>query len=387
MEIFQADSEEAVVDIIKAGQPVEIAGGATKLQLGGPVQATRRLDVSAISGISLYEPAELIMTVKAGTKLSQVEAVLAQQGQQLAFEPPNLSALLGSDHDGQTIGGVVATNLSGPRRPTAGAARDHLLGLRAVNGRGEIFRAGGRVVKNVTGYDLCKLLTGSYGTMAVFTELTLKVLPAPETEETVALSHLDAKEAVAVMCQALGSSAGLSGAAWVPGKDGPSLTCLRLEGFGPSVEARRQRLTTLLAGRAEFSVWPAHASKAWWREMRDVAPLAGKDGRAVWKISLPATQAPSVLTKLQALGEHEVVLDWGGALIWLSLPCGPDARSASLRALLPPDAYAMLMVAPADIRARHPVFQPRPGAQMAIEDKVRQSFDPDRLLNPGRMSC
>jgi len=387
MEIFQADSEEAVVDIIKAGQPVEIAGGATKLQLGGPVQATRRLDVSAISGISLYEPAELIMTVKAGTKLSQVEAVLAQQGQQLAFEPPNLSALLGSDHDGQTIGGVVATNLSGPRRPTAGAARDHLLGLRAVNGRGEIFRAGGRVVKNVTGYDLCKLLTGSYGTMAVFTELTLKVLPAPETEETVALSHLDAKQAVAVMCQALGSSAGLSGAAWVPGKDGPSLTCLRLEGFGPSVEARRQRLTTLLAGRAEFSVWPAHTSKAWWREMRDVAPLAGKDGRAVWKISLPATQAPSVLTKLQALGEHEVVLDWGGALIWLSLPCGPDARSASLRALLPPDAYAMLMVAPADIRTRHPVFQPRPGAQMAIEDKVRQSFDPDRLLNPGRMSC
>lgn len=386
MDILQADSEEAVVDIIKAGQPVEITGGGTKLQLGRPVQATRRLDVSAISGISLYEPAELIMTVKAGTPLGQVEAALAEQGQQLAFEPPNLSALLGSGHGGQTIGGVVATNLSGPRRLTAGAVRDHLLGLRAVNGRGEIFRAGGRVVKNVTGYDLCKLLTGSYGTMAVFTELTLKVLPAPETEETVALSNLDAKDAVSVMCQGLGSSAGLSGAAWVPGKDGQSLTCLRLEGFGPSVEARRQRLTALLAGRGDLTLWPAHTSKAWWREMRDVSPLAGKEHRAVWKISLPATQAPALLTKLQSLGEHEVVLDWGGALIWLSLPCGDDAQAAALRAMLPPDAYAMLMVAPPETRARQPVFQPRPGAQMAIEDRVRQSFDPDRLLNPGRMA-
>jgi len=242
------------------------------------------------------------------------------------------------------------------------------------------------VVKNVTGYDLCKLLTGSFGTMAVFTELTLKVLPAPETEETVALSNLDPRKAVTAMCQGLGSSAGLSGAAYVPGQDGQSLTCLRLEGFGPSVEARRQRLLALLSGHSETSVWPAHTSRAWWRELRDVAPLAGREGRAVWKISLPATQAPALLQKLKALGEHEVVLDWGGALIWLSLPCGEDARAGALRSLLPPDAYAMLMAAPAEIRARQPVFQPRPAAQMAIEDKVRQSFDPDRLLNPGRMA-
>jgi glycolate oxidase FAD binding subunit len=326
------------------------------------------------------------MTVKAGTPLCMVEAALAEQGQQLAFEPPDLSALLDSGHGGQTIGGVVATNLSGPRRISAGAVRDHVLGMRAVNGRGEIFRAGGRVVKNVTGYDLCKLLTGSYGTMAVLTELTLKVLPAPEAEETVALSNLDPREAVTAMCQGLGSSAGLSGAAHVPGKDGQSLTCLRLEGFGPSVEARRQRLLALLSGHAEISVWPAHTSKAWWRELRDVSPLAGRDGRAIWKISLPATQAPALLHKLRGLGDHEVVLDWGGALIWLSLPCGEDAQASALRSLLPPGAYAMLMAAPAEIRARQPVFQPRPAAQMAIEDKVRQSFDPDRLLNPGRMA-
>jgi len=386
LETIKADSEEAVADIIKAGQPIEIAGGGTKLQLGRPVQARRRLDLVAMSGINLYEPAELVMTAKAATPLALVEATLAQHGQQLAFEPPDFSRLLGAGHGGQTLGGVVATNLSGPRRIAAGAVRDHVLGLRAVNGRGEIFRAGGRVVKNVTGYDLCKLLTGSYGTMAVFTELTLKVLPAPETEETVVLTGLGARDAVAAMCTALGSAAAISGAAWVPGRDGTSMTCLRLEGFGPSVEARRVRLLSRLGGHGEVSVWPAHTSKAWWRELRDVAPLAGREGRAVWKISLPATQAPDVLKKLRSLGEHEMYLDWGGAAIWLSLPCGEDAHAVALRALLPVEAYAMLIVAPPEIRSRQPVFQPRPAAQMALEDRVRQSFDPEGLLNPGRMA-
>jgi len=382
MDILKAGDEAAVADILKQGKAVEIAGGATKLGLGRPVTAERRLDVSALSGITLYEPAELLLTAAAGTPLAQIEATLSQHGQCLAFEPPDLSRLLGAGAR-QTLGGVVATNLSGPRRISAGAARDHVLGLRAVNGRGEIFRAGGKVVKNVTGYDLPKLLTGSFGTMAVFTELTLKVLPAAETEETVAVSGLDCRQAVSVMCQALGSSAALSGAAWVPGRDGDTLTCFRLEGFGPSVQARRQRLLALLDLDADL--WTAPASKAWWREMRDVAPLGAGEGHAVWKISLPATQAPALLEKLKSLGEYKVALDWGGALVWVSLPCGADAKAADLRALLPPDAYAMLMVAPADVRARQPVFQPRPAAQMAIEEKVRRSFDPDCLLNPGRM--
>jgi len=377
--VLKAGDEAAVADILKQGKPVGISGGGTKLAMGRPVTAERRLDMSALSGITLYEPAELMMTMGAATPLSQVEATLSQHGQCLAFEPPDLSRLLGAG-SGQTIGGVVATNLSGPRRLSAGAVRDHVLGLRAVNGRGEIFRAGGKVVKNVTGYDLPKLLTGSYGTMAVFTELTVKVLPSPETEETVALAGLDCAEGVAVMCRALGSSAALSGAAWVPGTG----VALRLEGFGPSVEARRQRLLALLGHEAE--IWPAHTSKAWWREMRDVVPLGSGEGRAIWKISLPATQAPALLETLKSLGEHQVVLDWGGALVWLSLPCGNDAQAVALRALLPPDAYAMLVVAPAEVRARQAVFQPRPAAQMAIEEKVRRSFDPDGLLNPGRMA-
>lgn len=386
MDIVKADCEDSIADIVRQGRTLEIAGGGTKLALGRPVTAQRRLDISALSGISMYEPGELVMSVRAATPLSVVEATLAQHGQALAFEPPDLGRLLNGGAGGQTIGGVISANLSGSRRIAAGAARDHVLGMRGVNGRGEIFRAGGRVVKNVTGYDLCKLLTGSFGTMAVFTELTLKVLPAPETEETIALPGLDVRSAVTVMCRALGSSAAISGAAYLPERNGCSLTCLRLDGFGPSVEARRQRLmATLLEGR-EAAIWPAHASREWWREMRDVAPLAGAADRAIWKISLPATQAPSVLEKLKGLGEYDYLLDWGGALLWLSLPCGEDAQAAALRGLLPPDSFAMLIAAPPAIRAVQAVFQPRPAAQTAIEERVRRSFDPDGLLNPGRMA-
>lgn len=386
MTIIEADSEESVADIIKQGNTLEIAGSGSKLGLGRPVTASNRLSLRGLSGITLYEPAELVLSAKAATPLAEIEAILAERHQALAFEPPDLSRLLGTTANHQTIGGIVATNLSGPRRCVAGGVRDHVLGLRAVNGRGEIFRAGGRVVKNVTGYDLCKLLTGSYGTMAVFTEITLKVLPAPETEESLVLAGLDEKAAVGVMCQAMGSSAGISGAAWVPHQGMPPLTVLRLEGFGPSVEARRQRLLTRLALHAPADLWTEDKSRSFWRDVRDVIPLAGQPDRAVWKISLTPPQAPDLLGKLAALPGSQAFLDWGGALLWLSLPCGADAQAHAVRALLPIGAHAMLMVAPAAIRTEQPVFQPQPPAQMAIENRVRQSFDPDQRLNPGRMT-
>lgn len=386
MTIIEADSEESVADIIKQGDSLEIAGSGSKLALGRPVTARSRLSLRGLAGITLYEPAELVMSARAATPLAEIEAALAENHQALAFEPPDLSRLLGTTANHQTIGGIVATNLSGPRRCVAGGVRDHVLGLRAVNGRGEIFRAGGRVVKNVTGYDLCKLLTGSYGTLAVFTEITLKVLPAPETEESLVLAGLDDKAAVAVMCQAMGSSAGISGAAWVPQQDAPPLTVLRLEGFGPSVEARRQRLLISLSGHPPADLWTDEKSRSFWRDVRDVIPMAGQPDRAIWKISLTAPQAPALLRKFAALPGSQAFLDWGGALLWLSLPCGADAQAGKIRALLPDGAHAMLMVAPDAIRAEQPVFQPQPPAQMAIENRIRQSFDPDRRLNPGRMS-
>ena len=383
MDFLEADSEESVADLIKQGQPVEIIGGGSKLGLGCPVKAPRALSLAGIKGVTFYEPAELVMSVKAATPLAEIESLLAAEKQALAFEPPNLSRLLGVTSNHQTIGGVVATNLAGPRRCVAGSARDHVLGLRAVNGRGEIFSAGGRVVKNVTGYDLCKLLTGSFGTMAVFTELTVKVLPAAETEESLVIENLNAQSAVAVMCQAMGSSAGISGAAYVPLPEGGSLTVLRLEGFGPSVASRRQRL---LVAVGDAHLWEEGRSNSWWRDLRDVAPLAGAGGQAVWKISLAATQAPSLITQLKLVPGSRYFLDWGGALMWLSVPCGDDAQAALVRSLLPDGAHAMLVVAPDAVRASQPVFHPLPLAQAAVEEKVRRSFDPERLLNPGRMN-
>jgi len=381
LNIIEADNEEAVAEIVKQGRTLEIIGGGSKLGLGRPVSAAHRLSLSPIKGVTLYEPAELVMSVKAATPLGEIEEILAEKNQALAFEPPNLSRLLGGTANHQTIGGVIATNLAGPRRCVAGSARDHVLGLRAVNGRGEIFSAGGKVVKNVTGYDLCKLLTGSYGTMAVFTELTVKVLPAAETEESLAIAGLDAPHAVAAMCQAMGSSAGISGAAYVPG----SYTVLRLEGFGPSVEARRQRLRVALANMGDISLWDAEQSRSWWRDLRDVAPLAGMADCAIWKISLAATQAPDLLAQLKLVHGTRAFLDWGGALMWLAIPCGEDAQAGLVRSLLPDGAHAMLVVAPEAVRASQPVFQPLPAAQAAVEERVRRSFDPDRLLNPGRM--
>jgi glycolate oxidase FAD binding subunit len=385
--VIDADSEAAVADAISGGIPLEIIGSGSKLCLGRPVSADLQLSLAGLTGITLFEPNELVMSVRAATRLADIEALLATEGQTLAFEPPDLSRLLGVAAGGQTLGGIVASNLSGPRRAVAGGVRDHVLGMRAVNGRGEIFRAGGRVVKNVTGFDLCKLLTGSYGTLAVFTEVTIKLLPAAETEVTLALADLGPQAAVTVMCRAMGSSAGISGAAWLPDQRGGSLTALRLEGFAPSVEARKQRLLGILGGTREAQLWSETASRVWWRDLRDVAPLAGDSERAIWKISLAATQAPALLESLKTLGDARALLDWGGALMWLSLPCQSDAQASSLRRLLPAGAHAMLVKAPAAVRAGVPVFHPLPPAQAMLEERVRHSFDPHLVLNPGRRAA
>ncbi len=203
--------------VAQAEAPFEIIGTGTKRGLGRPVQAARTLDMSAFAEIAAYEPEELILEAGAGTRLAEIEALIAARGQQLAFEPPDLSRLLGSPHSG-TLGGLMACNLAGPRRIKAGAARDHVLGIRGVSGRGEVFKAGARVVKNVTGYDLPKLLTGSYGTLAALTSITVKVLPRPETEETILVEGLDDTAAVSVMSLAMQSACEVSGAAHVPGE-------------------------------------------------------------------------------------------------------------------------------------------------------------------------
>jgi glycolate oxidase FAD binding subunit len=354
--------------------PFEIIGTGTKRALGRAIPKMEELDLSNFSAINVYEPEELILDVGAGAKLSDVEKLVSAKNQYLAFEPPDYSKLLGSKHSG-TVGGMLACNLSGPRRIKTGAARDHVLGLSAVSGRGEIFKAGARVVKNVTGYDVPKLMAGSYGTLAAFTSVIFKTLPKPESEETLAVFGLDDAAAVRCMSVALQSSAEVSGAAHIPNVG----TYLRLEGIAPSIAYRRDRLAKLLGG--QIDLLKVKESKAQWNSVRDVLPLADNLTRCVWKISVTQSSAPSVIAQLRSQFELRYFFDWAGGLIWLD--CDGE-YSTQIRAAIG-DGHATLMRAPEEIRSQTNVFQPQASALAALSARVKNSFDPRGLFNPGRM--
>ncbi|HUF45882.1 MAG TPA: FAD-binding protein, partial [Aestuariivirgaceae bacterium] len=303
--------------------PVEILGAGTKRDIGRVMQTAATLDLSALSGVSLYEPDELVMTAGAGTRLSEVEALLAGKGQQFAFEPPDFSRLLGSEHSG-TIGGMVAANFSGPRRIKSGAVRDHLLGFTAVNGRGEEFKSGSRVMKNVTGYDLSKLMAGSWGTLAVLAQATFKVLPAPETEATIMIAGLADDAAAHAMSQATQSPADVSGAAHLPADmaagsavdrlraaNGP-VTLLRLEGVGPSVEFRAGSLSEILRQFGRPERLDESTSRSLWAEVRNVHFLADGRDRLVWRVSVPPMQGPRVLGAIREACAARGFYDWAG---------------------------------------------------------------------------
>jgi glycolate oxidase FAD binding subunit len=355
-------------------QPLEPFGHGSKRAIGRPVEA-RPLDLSGLTGVSDYRAAELVLTAGAGTPVAEIESLLAASGQRLAFEPPDLGPLLqggstatASSGSG-TIGGVLGANLSGSRRIAAGAARDHFLGVTAVNGRGETFRAGGNVVKNVTGYDLPKLLAGSWGSLAVMSEVTLKVVPRAETELTLIVPDEKPEQSVDTLSRALGSPHEVSGAAFDPWRG----SALRLEGIPASVDARRSALLQEL-GNPEIEELDDDASRAFWRTTGAAGALA--DWRIVWRISVPPSDAPRVVESIEP---ERYLLDWGGGLIWAAFDTVDAQRvRGSLR-----DGHAMLIKAPADSRTCR---QQAPSAALALVlDRVRAAFDPDRRLNPGRM--
>ncbi len=362
---------------------LDVRGQGSKLALGKPMHCDQVLDVSGIAGIVDYAPEELVVTLRAGTPLRDVETLLAQRNQMLAFEPPDLGPLLGGEAGRGTLVGAVMGNLAGSRRVSAGAARDHLLGFSGVNGRGEAFKSGGRVMKNVTGYDLSKLLAGSWGTLAVLDEVSIKVLPAPDQTRTLLLLGLVDDVAVKAMCAAMGSPHDVSGAAYVGNR-----TALRIEGVAPSVEARLKGLRELLvASGAKMEELGTLESRAFWREVRDVVPLKAMRDAIVWKISCPPTEGPGIVARIKAQRPSaEAFYDWSGGLIWLALPASVDADHAIVRgALDQAGGHATLIRAPEAVRASVPVFQPQPAALAALAGRVKESFDPKRLFNPGRM--
>jgi glycolate oxidase FAD binding subunit len=360
---------ELAESVRHATTPFEVIGMGTKRSIGYAVEGDI-LDMSSFNQILAYEPEELILDVGAGAKLLDIEKLLTKNNQYLAFEPPDYSKLLGTKHSG-TIGGMVACNLSGPRRLKAGAMRDHILGLTAVSGRGEIFKAGARVVKNVTGYDVPKLMAGSYGTLATFTSVIIKVLPKPEAEETILISGLDDTQAVQSMSIAMQSSAEVSAAAHVPNRG----TYLRLEGIQPSIDYRRDKLLKLLNGKIEIL---KSESIQIWKDIRDVTMFAGNQTHDIWRISVAPSDAPQVIANLKM--QKRYYFDWAGGLNWLEVPQGTDG--ALIRSAFTAGHATLIR---STRKSTQTIFHPQAPALAALSARVKNSFDPKNIFNPGRM--
>ena len=391
--------EQAIQWALAGGKALELVGRGSKRAIGRAAQWDAALDLSGLSGVTLYEPEELVLSAKAGTPLAEIQALVAASQQELAFEPMDYGPLLGFSANCGTIGGALAANLSGPRRIKAGAARDHFLGVSAVSGRGEAFKSGGRVVKNVTGYDLCKLLAGSWGTLAAMTEVTIKTLPRAETEETVLVLDLDDGAAGKAMAAAVNSHADVSAATHLPAhaalriaeaeSAGAAVTAFRLEGVAPSVAQRKSLLEALLSPFGALGTLAEAASRSLWRAIRDVAPFAavGPDGqRDIWRISTVPSRGADVGRALAEQSDAKLVYDWAGGLIWAALPPSADASAPLVRATVAAaGGHATLIRAPAAVRAAVAVFTPEAPGLAALTKRVRESFDPNRVLNPGRM--
>jgi glycolate oxidase FAD binding subunit len=397
------DVEQVVRAAIASEQPLEIVGHGSKRLIGQPMATNALLDLSALNSVTSYEPSELIITVQAGAPLADVQSLIDSKNQQFAFEPVDTAPLLGTASRA-TIGGMLGAGFAGPRRIKAGGARDHLLGAHGVSGFGDSFKAGGRVVKNVTGYDLCKLLAGSWGTLAVMTEVTLKVMPRPESERTVVLHGLDDLTANRAMTAALGSPFDVSGAAHVPksalqrpvnglGKHGwPSeaLTVLRLEGILASVEHRAAALRGLLAPFGAGQIIEDDAASAGiWHSVRDVMPFTANGAMGawpVWRIVCPPAAGGALGRRLSQETGGDVLYDWGGGLIWAALPPKPDAQALTVRQHVNVlGGHATLVRASDELRRKVDVFHPQPAGLAALSERVRQSFDPKSILNRGRM--
>lgn len=354
---MKVESESELAEAVRdARGPLRIRGGGTRSAGQGAA-----LQV-AISGISLYEPGALTLIAGAGTPLAEIEAAVAAEGQRLPFEPAHWGAVLGLP-GASTIGGVVAANVSGPRRIQAGACRDSLIGLRFVHGAGSVVKNGGRVMKNVTGYDLVKLMAGSHGTLGVISEVAFKLLPAAPAQATLVMD-LPVAEAVAALTAALGSPWDVSGAGWLPGLG----AVVRVEGLAESVAYRAGRLAERLAPFAPRI--EREGSAAIWADLGAVAPLQGKAGD-LWRFSVKPSEAPGIVARLGGA----VVLDWGGGLIWALLPEGTDARALAA----PYTGHATCL------RGTARAFEPEAAPVAALSQALRREFDPKGLFNPGIM--
>ena len=391
----EQEASELIASAAAKRQTIEILGGGTKAQIGAPLDTALQLSSSHISGIVAYEPTELVITAKAGTPLKDIEKALDKNNQMLVFEPMDYRALLGSTKGTPTIGAVAATNCAGPRRFVSGAARDSLLGVRFVNGKGEVIANGGRVMKNVTGLDLVKLMAGSWGTLGLLTEVVFKVLPKHETETTLIVHGLEDEDAVAAMARVMATAAEASGAAHLPelvsgsvidgALKGTAITCFRVEGFEDSVKVRIAMLEAAIGKNADMSQLGAEQSRALWADIRDVKPFIDDGKRAVWRVSMAPSQAWQMVDRFRREAGCAVFYDWQGGLAYLRMEADVEAQMLRKAIKKFGGGHATLVRADIETRAANACFEPLSDPLMALSTRIKASFDPAGILNPGRM--
>ena len=394
---FEPQSEQEAAEIVRAAAErsarLKIVGGGTRGVCDG-VAANAVLSTRRLSGIVSYNPAEMTMSALSGTPVSEIEAVLTERRQMLAFEPMDPRGILGATGE-PTIGGVFAANVSGPRRLSVGAARDHLLGIRFVNGEGAVIKSGGRVMKNVTGLDLVKFLAGSHGTLGLLTEVTFKVLPLPPASATIVLSGLNDAEAAGAMARVMGMPYEVSSAAHLPESvrgrflggalpDGAA-TVLRLEGLTATVSARAEKLAAACSVAGPVAVIEDDASRKLWQEIRDVAPYGDGTERALWCLSVAPTAGHQLLAALRLETGVDAFYDWQGGRVWLRMEADPEAETIRRYIKLLGGGHARLVRASAAMRAVTPAFEPEPPAVAALSARLREKFDPKGIFNPGLM--
>ncbi|WP_114389209.1 glycolate oxidase subunit GlcE [Notoacmeibacter marinus] len=390
----ETELADAVREAAEEGTPLEIEGGGTRT-FGRPVDALATLSTARLSGIVAYSPNEMVATVKAGTPLTELQAALDEANQRFVFEPIDHRALLGTEGE-PTVGGMVAVNASGPRRFVAGACRDSLLGVRFVNGKGEIVKNGGRVMKNVTGLDLVKPMAGSFGTLGVLTEVTLKVQPKPETEANLAVRGLLEADAITVLAHAMATSNDVTGAAHLPeltaGKvldsalGSEPATLMRLEGFESSVKERTEKLKALFGKLGEIETLDVERSQRLWSDIRDVKPFADHRQRPVWRLSMKPSEAHEAVMALRMEAGASAFYDWQGGLAWVRME-GGNTLSGLLRKTVEAHGggHAMLIRATGSERRFAVPFQPQAKPLVTLEKRIREAFDPKGILNPGKM--
>ncbi|NVD37903.1 glycolate oxidase subunit GlcE [Ensifer sp. HO-A22] len=395
---FEPASEEGIATVVRAmaadRASLAVIGGGTRSGLGNPVRADRVLSTRRLTGIVSYNPAEMTVSALAGTPLSEIEATLAENRQMLSFEPMDHRPVFATTGE-PTIGGVFAANVSGPRRIIAGAARDSLLGVRFVNGSGDAIKAGGRVMKNVTGLDLVKLLAGAHGTLGILTEVTFRVLPKPPSSETVVVSGLNDAEAAAVMAEAMAQTVEVSGAAHLAESvrsrfiggclpDGAA-TVLRLEGLPASVSIRAEKLAKALERFGAVTRLDGERTAVLWSEIRDVKPYADGTERPLWRVSVAPSAGHQLVAALRLQTGVDAFYDWQGGLVWLRMEADPEAALVRRYIKALGGGHATLVRANDGFRAAIPSFEPQPAPVALLSERVREKFDPQRIFNPGRM--